>query len=39
MSQRRVERACKRIADANVPFDEKGTAADKANPYLCQKIR
>ena len=27
MSQRRYERACKRIADANVPFCEKGGAA------------
>ena len=37
MSQRRYERACTRIADANVPFCEKGGARQRADVFLQRK--
>ena len=37
VSQRRYERACERLADANVTFCEKGAAANKVKPYFCTK--
>ena len=37
VSQRRHECACKRIADANVPFREKGGARKRADVFLHKK--
>ena len=38
VSQRRYERACKRIADANMPFHERGGTTARVTDFSAKKI-